>query len=117
MENYYTENLADFGSRERLMLESILHAWSTSGLPEDFDGTGVKPAFNKNSGYVFLVNSDFQTAMMNGDKLESFYSTPYNGNEGFWSYLVGDYPDMHPEDQQYMIDIANGRQLPAIVTL
>ena len=39
--------------------------------------------FNKMSGNVFLTNSEFQVAMMNGDTLESFYSCLQCGNEGF----------------------------------
>ena len=39
--------------------------------------------FNLSSGNVFLANSDFQVAMFNGSKLESFYSCPICGHEGF----------------------------------
>jgi hypothetical protein len=68
----YTEDFADFGARERGMVRDILDAWNKQGLPEDFNDDGVRPAFNLNSGNVFLVNSDYQVAMMNGENLESF---------------------------------------------
>jgi hypothetical protein len=102
----YTENLADFGSRERHLLQELLSAWNAQGLPDDFSDDRVRPAMNMNSGFVFLVNDDFQVAMMNGDKLESFYTTPYNGNEGFFDELIEEFADMHREDQDYMRQIA-----------
>ena len=69
---------------------------------------------NTNSGFVFLVNEDYQSAMMNGDKLESFYSTPYNGIEGFFDDLLEEYASMRHEDQEYMRQIAEnlGREIP-----
>lgn len=97
----YTEDLADFGARERHMLAKIL----ALPFPENFYDDGVKPAFNRNSGYVFLVNSDYQCAMLNDEtgKLELFHSTPYNGKEGFLSELLAVPPsEYHEEDQKYI---------------
>lgn len=102
----YTESFSDFGARERHMLTEIMTAWDKHGLPEDFSDDNVRPAMNMNSGFVFLVNDDCQVAMMNGSKLESFYSTPYEGREGFFDELIEEYSDMHREDQVYMIDVA-----------
>lgn len=51
----YTENLADFGSRERSMAAELLAARLPDGFPDD----GVKLAMNRNSGFVFLVNADY----------------------------------------------------------
>lgn len=79
----YTENIADFGARERGELQDLLKAWDVQGLPEDFIEERVRPAFNRNSGFVFLTNEDYEVAMMNGEKLESFYSCPECGWEGF----------------------------------
>jgi len=101
----YTENLADFGFREIKLAREIFDAWVDHGLPEDFDSDGAKLALNGNSGFVFLVNSEYQTAMMNGTRLESFYATPYEGHEGFADELADEYEDMHPEDQQYCRDV------------
>lgn len=116
MSDLYTEDFSDIVSaaRERRMLIDIMRAWGDHGLPDDFEPSGVKPAFNKNSGFVFLVNSDFQACMLNGDRLESWYSTPYEGREGFFEDLVDEYDDMHPEDQEYMRDVARAtdRSIP-----
>ena len=112
--NPYTENLSDFGFREITMLRDLLDAWVKRGLPEDFDKEGVKPAMNTQSGFVFLVNAEYQVAMLNGDNLESFYTTPYEGHEGFLSDLLEEYPDMHADDQEYVREIALnlGREVP-----
>jgi hypothetical protein len=78
-----TTDLADFGSRERHMLVELLTAWDDQGLPDDFDDSEVRPMMNRNSGNVFLTNSEFQVAMMNGEKLETWYNCPNCGCEGF----------------------------------
>ena len=78
-----TTDLSNFGSRERKMLVELLNAWREQGLPRDFSAEEVVPMMNQNSGCVFLTNSDFECAMMNGDKLESFYNCPECGHEGF----------------------------------
>ena len=89
----------------------ILQAWDADGLPSDFYADGVKLAFNRSSGNVFLVNGDYQCAMMNGDKLESFYTSPYEGKEGFFADLLEEYPDMHREDQEWFRELAKDRDL------
>lgn len=108
----YTENLADFGSRERAMAAELLAA----PLPETFSDDGVKIAMNRNSGFVFLVNADYQCAMMNGDTLEIFHSTPYDGIEGFLSDLLEENEpgDLHREDAEYLLAAAEaeGIELP-----
>lgn len=112
----YTENLADFGARERRMLVELLQAWDTQGLPQSFADDNVRPAMNSNSGNVFLVNDDYQTAMMNGDKLELFVSTPYHGHEGFISDLLDEYSpdDLNGEDERFLREMAEaeGVDLP-----
>lgn len=107
----YTEDMGDILScaRERRMAMQILQAWDSDGLPRDFHDGGVKLAFNRNSGNVFLVNEDYQVAMMNGDFLESFYTSPYEGKEGFFSDLLEEYPDMHREDREWFREIAKAR--------
>jgi len=109
MTNYYTENLADFGYREIRMLRDILNAWVENGLPDNFDHEGVKPAMNMSSGFVFLVNGDYQVAMMNGDNLEEFYNLPYSGKEGFLSDIANenDPDDLHAEDVEYVLNAAD----------
>jgi hypothetical protein len=116
--DYYTENLADFGFREIIMLRDILDAWVNKGLPDTFYQNQVRAAFNRNSGCVFLVNEDYQTAMMNGDDLEVFHSTPYEGHEGFLSDLLNEYSpdDMHHDDVEYILQMAKdeGVDLPEL---
>lgn len=117
MSDVYTEDMGDILScaRERRMAMEILEAWGRDGLPSDFHDGGIKFAFNRNSGHVFLVNEEYQTAMMNGDKLESFYSSPYEGREGFFADLKEEYEDMHRDDKEWLRDIAKslGEELPA----
>ena len=107
----YTEDLADFGFREQEEAKDLFQAWRESGLPIDFENNGVKIAFNMNSGYVFLTNSEYQVAMCetnDNGKLElySFYSSPYEAKEGSFDELLEEYKDMHPEDQEWFLQIA-----------
>ena len=98
-----TTDLADFGWRERRMAATLLTAMCDQGLPEDFDDDGVHLMMNRNSGNVFLTNADCQVAMMNGDKLESFYSCPQCGHEGFKEDMPHNEDDA--ECQRYLNDI------------
>lgn len=104
-----TTNLADFGWRERRMAAELLTASCDQGFPEDFEDEGVVLMMNRNSGNVFFTNEEYQVCMMNGDKLESFYSTPYSGHEGFAEDLLNDYEQngdsWNEEDIQYLRDI------------
>lgn len=107
----YTENLADFGYREYEKLKKILEAWfDGNGLPDDFDDSGVRPAFNRNSGYVFLTNDDYQVAIEVDGQLESFYTTPYEGFEGTYDELIEEADeDWNDEDLEYLKDLAVNR--------
>ena len=78
-----TTDFSKFGIRERNIAEELLRAWREQGLPDDFNNDEVTIMLNLMSGYVFLTNSDYQVAMMNGDKLESFYTDFETGEEGF----------------------------------
>ena len=114
----YTEDFADICScwRERQMLIDIMRAWGDHGLPVDFNDDRARPAFNRNSGNVFLVNDDHQVAMLRGGKLESWYFCPYRGDEGFFDDLVREYPNLHPEDQEYLRSVAEvrGESIPGV---
>lgn len=106
--NTYTEDFNDIMScsNERYEVLQIINAWNHNGLPNDFNEDNVKLAFNKNSGYVFLVNDDYQVAMMNGNNLECFYTSPYDGHEGFLSDLLEEVDDSwHPDDIEWLNDI------------
>ena len=78
-----TTDLADFGSSERRVLVELLVAWREQGLPEGFWEDEIRPMMNRNSGNVFLTNSDYQVAMMNGSKLEIWHNCGNCGHEGF----------------------------------
>lgn len=103
MENAVTNDLTRFGARERYMAEELLRAWREQGLPEDFWEDEVTITMNTSSGYVFLTNSDYQVAMMNGAKLESWYSCPICGHEGFKEDMAHGEGDK--ECQEYLQDI------------
>jgi hypothetical protein len=107
-----TTDFSDFGYRELAMTAELLTALSEGKCPDDFEYDKIKVCMNRYSGNVFLTNDCCQVAMMNGEVLESFYSSPYEGKEGFWEELIEEYEGMHPEDQRWMKDIANGRGLP-----
>ena len=77
-----TTDLAQFGYREKKLAGELLAAMY-KGLPDDFDDSEVTVAMNRNSGFVFLTNAEYQVAMLNDGKLESFYSCPECGHEGF----------------------------------
>ena len=102
MDEITTTDLAKFGYREIKMASALLNAWVNKGLPEDFDNDAVTIMMNTHSGNVFLTNSDFQVAMINGDKLESFYSCPICGHEGFKEDMEHDGDD---DCQEYLKDI------------
>ncbi len=118
--NNDTEDFSDIMrcARGRRMALEILQAWDKNGLPDTFYDDGVKFAFNRNSGNVFLVNSDYQCAMMNGDDLAIFHFTPYEGHEGFIAdLLAGNSPDdLHSEDVEYILNAAKaeGATLPDV---
>jgi len=90
MKENITTDFAKFGYREREMAEDLLRAWREQGLPDDFENSKVEIMMNFNSGYVFLTNEDFQVAMMNDEKLESFYTDFNTGEEGFLEELSED---------------------------
>lgn len=104
-EEIITTDLAKFGWREKTMAATLLSK-AAEGLPKDFNDDEVTVMMNTKSGNVFLTNSDYQVVMMNGDKLESFYSCPQCGHEGF-------YEDMkhqgNAECKRYLKDIKQGR--------
>ena len=108
-----TTNLSDFGYRELSILEELLKAMREQGLPGDFYNEEVHPMMNQSSGNVFLTNSDYQVAMLNGDKLESFYFLSYHGNEGFLDELIEEYDNgnIKIEDFEQLADICeeNGK--------
>lgn len=104
-----TTNLSDFGYRERELAAELLIASCKQGFPDDFSEYGITLMFNTYSGNVFFTNECGDVAMMNGDTLESFYSTPYEGYEGFADELKEMYEEdgdnWHKEDVNYLIEL------------
>lgn len=92
----YTENLAEFGIRELELAIDLLQA-AKKGYPSDFSIDGVKLGFNTSSGSVFLTNDDYDVCMDADGELYTFYTSPYDGLEGFLWDLIDYYLDV-PED-------------------
>ncbi len=82
-----TTDIGRFGARERRILADLLTAWNMCGLPSDFESDNVRPMFNTHSGYVFLGNEEYQTAVLEDGRLVSFYYLGYEGHEGTLSEL------------------------------
>lgn len=78
-----TRDLSKFGYRELALAGQLLTAL---GSPRDNDtnqlDVGVCVEFNPESAMVFLVDEDFNVAVMEGDKLVDFLSCPNCGTEG-----------------------------------
>lgn len=78
-----TRDLMKFGYRELALAGELLSALKTDKDNTRFLSHGVAVEFNPNSGNVFLVDEDYNVAMMNGEMLEDFFSCPICGHEGF----------------------------------
>jgi hypothetical protein len=100
-----TTNFGEFGPREIELAEELLRGARLEGFPNDFEQDEITIMMNKNSGYVFFINSASQVAMMNGDSLESFYTSPYKGIEGFYDELEDQQEDMHEEDKAWFLEL------------
>lgn len=85
MEN--TRDLMDFGIRELRLAARLLAVLKTAQDRTMRLGDTITPEFNPDSGYVFLIDSDFNVAMLNGDTLEDWLMCPQCGIEGFISEL------------------------------
>lgn len=85
-----TRDLAQFGQIELDEVANLLTAMRKHGLPDGFYDSGVCPEFNPNSGYVFLVNEDFQVCMYDDETgtLYMFHSCPECGEEGCQEDLI-----------------------------
>jgi len=106
MNEVTTTDLSEFGYRELAMANDLLTAMLKNGLPENFEDDKVTIMFNRNSGNVFLTNSEFQVAMMNGEDLEMWYYLPYGGKEGFVEDLKNlDLKTLNKEDIDFMVSM------------
>lgn len=104
-----TTDLSKFGYRELEMAKDLLDSWLKNCLPGGFYESNISIMFNTNSGNVFLTNSSGEVAMINFDtnQLEKFYSSPYEGIEGFYNDLKKEYDNMNTEDQEWFKSINN----------
>ena len=117
-----TIDLSKFGYVELKETAKLLNAYIED--TEVLDGDGVKVEFNPNSGCVFLVDEDFNVAMLNTesipqyddigniashkdvDKLELWYNCPICGHEGFLEDMPHHSDDDYDEEcQEYLKDI------------
>lgn len=85
MKNIVTNDIKEFGMRERLMARELLATYGTKKDKTNFLSDGINVFMNKNSGYVFLSDEEYNVAMMNGDVLEDFVNCPECGHEDFYS--------------------------------
>lgn len=105
-----TYDLSEFGMREIEELRDLLDAWLSSGLPDDFYDDEVRPAFNKNSGFVFLTNSEYDACIEVDGRLEMWYNTPYEGWEGTYEDLIDQAnEEWESDDIEYLIELADMR--------
>ena len=103
MDTITTTDLSCFGWREKKMATELLDAMIEQGLPNEFWDEEVTVMFNTHSGYVFITNSEFQVAMLNGNTLEMWHACPECGYEGFLEDM-----DHNPDDeycQEYLRQI------------
>lgn len=77
----------DFGLRELRLAAQLLSILKTNQDRTLRLGEKVTPEFNPDSGFVFLIDEDFNVAMINGETLEDWLMCPECGSEGFVSEL------------------------------
>lgn len=79
--NYHELDLSNWGRREIRMMQDLLRAHAEKNHTVLFSGI-EKIAFNQVSGYVFLVDADFNVAIEQDGVLLDHVSCPDCGNEG-----------------------------------
>jgi len=79
------------GSRELKMAAELLTAYrSDRDETELLTDDGLAVWMNMESGYVFLCDADYNTAVMSDGILEDFITCVYCGHEGVRSEVVDD---------------------------
>jgi hypothetical protein len=101
----YTDDLTHFGPDELDELCEILDALKP-GAPVDFHEESVRPALHVATSRVFLTNSAGQIAALNGEHLETYYTTP-GGRQGFYDELKAHYDELQPDDQAFVCALAS----------
>lgn len=82
-----TQNFDDFGYRELKMAAELLTAYKTDRDKTELFGDQVRIEFNRSSGHVFLIDENYQVAMMNNDVLEDWLHCEGCDREGFRSEI------------------------------
>jgi len=95
-----TQDLSKFGYVELKETIKLLTAYLDA--PDDIFWDEVKVEFNPESGSVFLIDKDYNVAMMNGDKLEKWVCCPSCNTEGFVEDI---WHDGDVECMEWLIDI------------
>lgn len=112
MNNPVTYDIADFGRREIAETGKLLTAYAEGqdkGNCLDRFGEGVKVGFNRNSGYVWLEDEDYNTLMYDEDtdSLFQWYFLSYAGEEGSAEDLYNEFLEdaINPKDLEQLADI------------
>jgi len=95
-----TQDLSNFGYVEIDEAIKLLKEYKNH---KSILGAMVQIEFNPNSGNVFLIDNNYDTAMMNGDVLDRWYSCPVCGHEGFINNM--DHRKDDEECQAYVAEI------------
>lgn len=98
-----TRDLSRFGHVEKQEASELLGALNSRKDETQYLGDNVAVEFNPMSGYVFLVDDDYNVAMLNDDILEDFHTCPNCGGEG----LSSDFRKYNSDDccQEYANDL------------
>ena len=80
-----TQDISEFGYREKDIAAELLKAHGSNKDDTKHLGAKVNIEFNPYSANVFLVDEDYNVAMMMDDRLEDFFSCPECGGEGMAS--------------------------------
>jgi len=107
--NIVTSDLSKFTLEQLIEAGVIFNYLIKDGFPKDFDKNGIELVINKDSGFIFLTNSNYEVVMVNHNtgKLENWYTSPNDGREGFFNELSKEYKDMKPENREWFKDIAD----------
>jgi hypothetical protein len=100
-ESYYENDLSHLGNKELKDLAKLLTFWSENKITHNAHnnmGKIEKFGFNGNSGYVFLIDDNYNTFMDNGSHLDIWLSCPYGGDEGFPEEFNGNHEDDYNQD-------------------
>jgi len=89
-----TKDLSKFGAREKDEARELLSKYGTNDDVTKYLGDGVEVWFNLYSGYVFLCDEEYNTAMIDDNgKLNDFLTCPNCGKEGFKYEILNDCPN------------------------